>query len=444
MQPMAWYLGLFISAPQVLMMILLGFSLFNLKIDLHKAFAVALLMGVICYIIRLLPVPLPINTMLIIVCVAILTWLICGTNLIDSFIVSILGVLFYGVLEGLILQVFFMVTDYTVSNIIISPLLNIALFIPILVLILGIYLLTTKAGFVVFDLEPEEKYDELSVENTDKLVIITILLQPLILLLINNQLLISENVIPFKKTLPYINLVIIGIGILSIMAISSLKRNIGYKTKATMLKNTLEQVESLVKNLNSQRHDYGKHIQMIQALLGLEKIEEAKDYLDGITKSYWPNYEIYYTDNLALTALLNTKKTVAEKQGIDFAFAVKHELANLDIPAWDLCSIIGNLLDNAIEAAIGDETRPRVAIEITYMDNYYNIYVFNNGFPIPVGIDIFEPGFTTKGSSGRGYGLYLTEKLINQYDGEIKVNVLKKGATVNLRIPAKEIKKAKG
>lgn len=436
MQPMAWYLGLFISAPQVLMMILLGFSLFNLKIDLHKAFVVALLMGVICYIIRLLPVPLPINTIFIIVCVAILTWLICDIELINSLVASLLGLTLYGITENLVLQTFFILTRCTVSDVLTNSFLNLILFIPILIILLCTYLLCNKLGFIVYDLEPKDKYDELSVENTDKLVIITILLQPLILLLINNQLLISENVIPFKKILPYINLVIIAIGILSIMAISSLKRNIGYKTKAIMLKNTLEQVESLVKNLNSQRHDYGKHIQMIQALLGLEKIEEAKEYLDGITESYWPNYEIYYTDNLALTALLNTKKTVAEKQGIEFAFAVKHELANLDIPAWDLCSIIGNLLDNAIEAAIGDETRPRVAIEITYMDNYYNIYVFNNGFPIPVGIDIFEPGFTTKGSSGRGYGLYLTEKLIKQYDGEIKVNVLKKGATVNLKIPA--------
>lgn len=443
MQPMVWYLGLFISAPQILLVILLGFSLFNLKINVCRSVIVAISMGIICYLIRLLPIPLTINTILIIFSITILTWLICDMELLNSLVASLLGVMFYGVLESLILQVFFAITDYTIEEVLVSPLLNIALFIPILLIILGIYLLCNKNGFVVYDLEPKGEYDELSVENTDKLVIITILLQPFILLLISNQVLISENTIPLKVILPYISVLIIGISILSLISINNLKKNTRYKTKALMLKNTLIQVETLLNNLNSQRHEYGKHIQMIQALLELERIEGAKEYVDGITEGYWPNYEIYYTDNLALTALLNTKKAVAEKQGIDFAFAVKHELANLDIPPWDLCSIIGNLVDNAMEAAVGDETRPRVAIEFTYANNYYNIYVFNNGFSIPSGVDIFKPGFTTKGSSGRGYGLYLTEKLINQYNGEIKMNGLKRGTTVNLKIPAKEGKSGK-
>lgn len=154
MQPMVWYLGVFISAPQILLVILLGFSLFNLKINVCRSVIVAISMGIICYLIRLLPIPLTINTILIIFSITILTWLICDMELLNSLVASLLGVMFYGVLESLILQVFFAITDYTIEEVLVSPLLNIALFIPILLIILGIYLLCNKNGFVVYDLEP--------------------------------------------------------------------------------------------------------------------------------------------------------------------------------------------------------------------------------------------------------------------------------------------------
>ena len=48
---------------------------------------------------------------------------------------------------------------------------------------------------------------------------------------------------------------------------------------------------------------------------------------------------------------LNSKK-VAEAKKIDFAFSVKCDFNNINMHPWDLCSILGNLLDNALEAAL--------------------------------------------------------------------------------------------
>lgn len=270
--------------------------------------------------------------------------------------------------------------------------------------------------------------------SSDKQIILIILLQPLILLLFTSQIIVADNIINVQHIIPPINIIILTISIVTIITINNIEKKARYQTKAIMLKNNLGQVESLLKILQSQRHEYARHIQMLQALVELEKIDEAKQYINGIAESYWPDYEFYYVDNPALAALLNTKKALAEDLAIDFAFAVKCELKDLDIPPWDLCSIIGNLLDNAIEAAIQDE-HPRVAIEFMYADDAYLIYIFNNGSSIPPEAQMFTPSFTTKGSSCRGYGLYLTKKLIDQYNGEIKITPLKKGTKVHLRFP---------
>ncbi|MBO8158944.1 ATP-binding protein [Thermosyntropha sp.] len=280
--------------------------------------------------------------------------------------------------------------------------------------------------------------------SKDKLVITTVLVQTLILLLISNQILTSDNLTNLKDSIPYINLVIVGLSILSIISIKNIDKNARYKIKAMMLKSTLTQVEELLRALQMQRHEYARHIETVQALVELERIEEAKHYIEGITESYWPNYEYIYVDNPALATLLNTKKAAAEKQGIDFAFAVKCELDGLDIPPWDLCSIIGNLLDNAIEAAMEDEQNPRVAIEFTYSDDSYYVYIFNNGYPFPPEAKFYEPGFTTKGSNGRGYGLYITKKLVEQYNGEIKISSFKKGTAIYLNFPSRRIKDDSG
>lgn len=160
MEPITWYLALFISAPQIIVVILLGFSLFNMKIDYYKTFIVALIMGVICYFLRFLSVPLAINTFSIIFCTSALTWLICKKNFIDSLLAVLLGVMLYGVMETFILQMCFCFTDYTTADLLTNALLNIVLFMLTLPLVLGLYYLIKKLNIVIYDLELKEQLSE--------------------------------------------------------------------------------------------------------------------------------------------------------------------------------------------------------------------------------------------------------------------------------------------
>lgn len=270
-------------------------------------------------------------------------------------------------------------------------------------------------------------------KDSNCFVIATILLQTLIIILINNNIVTSTNLETLQGKMPYFNFFVLAISILNIVAIKKVEENAKYKMKALLFKNHLEQVETLLKSLRIQKHEYSRHMQTIQALVELDRIPETKDYIDGITKLNWVNNDIYQMGHSALTGLINSKRSAAEIQGIDFAVAVKCDLSHVSIPAWDLCSIVGNLLDNAMEAAIQDK-HPRIGVEFKYEDGYYTIYIFNNGVPIPIDQDIFAAGYTTKGSVSRGYGLYLVKKLVDHYKGHIETTSKERTATI-IKLP---------
>lgn len=258
--------------------------------------------------------------------------------------------------------------------------------------------------------------------------IITIIIQSLLIVLINQVTFVSDNLNALKGLLPLVNLIILILTVLVILSIKEIEGNIKRKTETELLRTHLKQVEDLVTTLQAQKHEYARHIQIIQAMLYLDELDDAKSYINGISKNCRHSENMVYVGNPALTALLNSKKEIAENRDIAFDFAVKCNIDNVRIPSWDLCSIIGNLLDNAFEAVSQRKDCRSVGLEIKLEDNKYKIYVYNNGpkiLPIEKKL-IFKEGYTTKKSRARGYGLYIVKALINQYRGEIEIRSDKK------------------
>lgn len=260
-----------------------------------------------------------------------------------------------------------------------------------------------------------------------------ILCQTLFLVLINTSIIAADNLSNLRKIIPYINAGLVVMCIYNLFIIKNIENNEKYQTKNQLLKNHLNQVESILKNAEIQQHEYGRHMQTLQSLIELNKIEKAQEYINGITNKYWSKNMIYYIDHPAISALINSKNSVAQINNIDFAVAVKCDLSGIGMPAWDLCSVLGNLLDNAIEAAATD-TNPRVGIEFKYEDGFYAIHIINNGSRINQPDRVFEAGYTTKGSEGRGYGLYIVYKLVHKYNGVIEI-INKPKTTIILKLP---------
>ena len=268
-------------------------------------------------------------------------------------------------------------------------------------------------------------------------VVSTILIQTLLVITINNEIMTIDNLAGLKQVIPFINLIIFGMCIVSLIAIQSVGKYREHRLKALLMKNHLVQVEQLINTLQSERHEHTRHLQAMQSLMELGRFDEAIGYMDSITEGPSPQYEMHYIDHPALSALLNAKKIAAEKQGIDVAIAVKCELSDLDIPPGDVCSIVGNLLDNALEAAAQDNN-PRVGIEFIQDHGFITIYISNNGATIPKGVDIFAAGFSTKTPETCGYGLYVIQRLLDKYHGQIKISS-NKGTGIWVKLPIKEI-----
>lgn len=237
----------------------------------------------------------------------------------------------------------------------------------------------------------------------------------------------------------YWEVLIVALALLSIAAISTLYRNARESVKTSLMKEHLRQNESLMSTLHEEKHEYRRHIQALQSLIYLNRTQEAKQYIDGIAEDYWNKYDNVYIEHPELNSLVNSKFNLAKSQGIAFSISSTCDFSLLKVEPWDLCSIIGNLLDNAIESALQDKRQPTVELDLECQNRDFIVCVRNNGLTIndEDRDRIFEAGFTSKESVGRGYGLFIVRKLVLQYGGEIQV-LSDKQTTIIVKIPIGE------
>lgn len=249
----------------------------------------------------------------------------------------------------------------------------------------------------------------------------------------------SSDIRIIKAWLPAWEVLILVLALLSIAAIKNLYSNTRESIKTNLMKDHLRDNEILVTALKSEKHEFSRHLQALQSFIYLNRNEEAKQYIDGISAGYCNTYESVFVAHPALNNLVNSKLNLAKSQGIEFTVTTTCDFALLRMEPWDLCSIIGNILDNAIESALEDRGQPWVEVEFEYQNGDYIFCVRNNG-----GIvneqdreRIFEAGFTSRESIGRGYGLYIVHNLVNSYGGTIEV-FSDKQTTVIVKIPGKD------
>lgn len=148
-----WYSILLISIPQTIFSILIGFQLFNLRLDFRKCLIVAIGVGIVTYFLRgTFAIP-GLHTLLIIVLMALsITWINRG-NILYNFFSVILGSMILGVIEGVWCPLFLSLTSLSIRDLAIYPWLNIACFIPVLLLAVMIYILIRRHDFYIYNLD---------------------------------------------------------------------------------------------------------------------------------------------------------------------------------------------------------------------------------------------------------------------------------------------------
>lgn len=191
------------------------------------------------------------------------------------------------------------------------------------------------------------------------------------------------------------------------------------KQQSEMLEEAYAQLESLNGALRAQRHDFRNHLQVIGGLLEMGESDEAAKYIDRVYGSVGALSAQLRTASPAVNALLRVKTAEAQKRGVAMDVIVRSAWEGLPAQGWEMCRVLGNLIDNAMDA-LKDTPSPRVTVTLGEELRALIFSVENNGPEIPMEIreKIFQPGFTTKGGE-HGQGLAIVREIIAGYGGEL-------------------------
>lgn len=189
-----------------------------------------------------------------------------------------------------------------------------------------------------------------------------------------------------------------------------------------MLEDAYRQLEALNGTLRAQRHDFMNHIQVIYSLTELEDRPAALEYMDRLYTSVRSAGRSLKTASPAVNALLAAKSAACQEKNVPFLTDIHSDWKDCPVPGWEMCRILSNLIDNALDAPAGEA--PKALCVALWEDvKGFHFAVENNGAPVPEEIQdsLFQRGFSTKGP-GRGMGLSIVQEILEQYGGQIDLD----------------------
>ncbi len=193
------------------------------------------------------------------------------------------------------------------------------------------------------------------------------------------------------------------------------------------------EVENMYRKMRGWRHDYRGHIQAMKALLSAGDLDGLRGYLDKLDTDLNTVDTVIKTGNPMADAILNSKISLAQSRGITVK-ADAHVPVGLRMSEIDLCCILGNLFDNAIEASMAlpeEERLIRVYMEMKGTQLYISFTNFTAGKKLRKTGKVYK---STKGE-GHGFGLVRIDKIIGQLDGYLSRNSEDGAFTTEILIP---------
>ena len=192
-------------------------------------------------------------------------------------------------------------------------------------------------------------------------------------------------------------------------------------SEADMLEEAYDQLGELNGTLRAQRHDFMNHLQVVYSLMELEDYGEARDYIERVYGDIRRVSRTLKTAHPAINALLAAKVSDCESRGIRVALQIESAWTDLPVESWAMCRVLGNLIDNAMDA-LRAVPEPALTIRLSESLHGYDFAVSNNGPMIPESVAerIFQRGFSTKGE-GRGMGLSIVRGIVTEAGGALSV-----------------------
>jgi len=200
-------------------------------------------------------------------------------------------------------------------------------------------------------------------------------------------------------------------------------------------------VDSLTDALRAQAHEFSNRLHTIAGLVELGRAEEA---MQLITATSGVHQEL--TESLlerlgdpVLGALLLAKAAIASERGVELRVSDDTVLTEKVLEGNDLITLVGNLIDNALDSAGQSRGERWVSVAVSARQEDLVIRVADSGAGVPDRLldKVFEEGFTTKPRGGgrrRGIGLALVREVARRHGGDVEV-ANEVGAVFTVRLP---------
>lgn len=186
----------------------------------------------------------------------------------------------------------------------------------------------------------------------------------------------------------------------------------------------LATVRGLTETLRAQNHEAQNRMHTVVSLIELGRVERAVEFATGQLASAQllaDRLAVPSGDDTVVTALLLGKSAQASERGIEFVVDEDSRLSGLPIPDGDAVTILGNLLDNAMDAVAGAPERViEVLVEAT--GSTFRVEVEDSGPGVPPDrrAAVLEAGWTTKAEpAGHGLGLALVRQVVERHGGRL-------------------------
>lgn len=241
--------------------------------------------------------------------------------------------------------------------------------------------------------------------------------------------------------LPVLSVLLAVVG--AFFSIRDAQTTIQLMEQTEQLKITLAHVEQLNTAIRAQRHDFMNHLQVVHSLIELGESPEALEYIERVYGNIQKSARALRTASPAINALLSAKVADAESHGITVEMEISSNWKNLPMPAWEMCRVLGNIIDNAL-AALGETEAPVLRVALYEDLHSFDAKISNNGPMIPLSMHekIFYEGVTTKGE-GHGMGLYNVQQILEAYDGAVTLTSDAEETSFTITVPRmSEIKEA--
>ncbi|SDI48875.1 ATP-binding protein [Alteribacillus bidgolensis] len=216
------------------------------------------------------------------------------------------------------------------------------------------------------------------------------------------------------------------------------------KTEVNRLAEELTGVKTFVDALRVQNHEYSNKLHTIAGLIQMDEGKKALEFIYDVTNSE-NNFIKRVSDQIhddSITGLLIGKSSRGRELGVELTLSRQSYFNQYPegIHSNDLVVILGNLIDNSFDAMKYKEGNDKkVFVHILESEQALMIRVEDNGTGIKETVlkHIFERGYSTKGSEGRGIGMFLVKSIVDRIDGQIDISSDKESTEMMIILPMK-------